>query len=268
MQQAKEGERRYLSGERTKESDVNITGNTILVTGGGSGIGRALAEAFLARGNTVIVTGRNRDKLIDVESASPGIHTYQLDVDDPEAIGAFSRQVVVDFPALNVLVNNAGVMRPETVQEGSTATAEATIVTNLLGPIRLTTALLPHLLSKPEAAVLTVSSGLAFLPRAGFPTYCATKAAIHSYSQSLRLQLRGTPVQVIELAPPYVQTELTGPHQATDPNAMPLGEYISETMTLLETQPTAEEILVERVHFHRFAESERRYAESFARLNQ
>lgn len=246
---------------------MKITGNTILITGGGSGIGRALAEAFLEKGNVVIVTGRDRDKLMDVESANPGIHTYQLDVDDPEQISAFSRQVATDFPNLNILVNNAGIMRPEAVQEGSVATAEATIATNLLGPIRLTTALLPHLVSQPDAAVLTVSSGLAFMPRASFPTYCATKAAIHSYSQSLRLQLRGTGVRVIELAPPYVQTELTGPHQATDPNAMPLDDYISETMTLLEAEPDAEEILVQRVRFLRFAEREGRYQESFASLN-
>lgn len=246
---------------------MNVTGNTILITGGGSGIGRALAEAFLERGNDVIVAGRNRDKLVDVESANPGIHSYQLDVDDPDAIAAFSRQVVEDFPSLNILINNAGIMRAEAVQEGSTATAEATITTNLLGPIRLTSALLPHLMSRPDAAVLTVSSGLAFLPRAAFPTYCATKAAIHSYSQTLRVQLRGTSVKVIELAPPYVQTELTGPQQASDPNAMPLADYISETMALLEEQSDADEILVKRVHFQRFAEREGRYAESFARLN-
>lgn len=246
---------------------MNITGNTILITGGGSGIGRALAEAFLARGNEVIVTGRNREKLTDVEGANPGIHTYQLDVDDPGAISAFSRQVVQDFPSLNILINNAGIMRAETIQEESTATAEATITTNLLGPIRLTTALLPHLMSMPDAAVLTVSSGLAFLPRGGFPAYCATKAAIHSYSQTLRVQLRGTSVQVIELVPPYVQTELTGPQQASDPDAMPLNDYISETMALLQEQPDAEETLVERVHFQRFAERESRYSESFARLN-
>ena len=246
---------------------MNITGNTILITGGGGGIGRALAEAFLERGNHVIVTGRNRDKLMDVESANPGIHVYRLDVDDPDEISAFATQVVADFPALNVLINNAGITRPETVLEGSVATAEATIATNFLGPIRLTAALLPHLVSQPAAAVLTVSSGLAFMPRAAFPTYCATKAAIHSYSQSLRVQLRGTSVQVIELAPPYVQTELTGPHQRTDPNAMPLDDYISETMTLLESQPDVEETLVSRVHFQRFAEREGRYRESFERLN-
>ena len=246
---------------------MDISGNTVLITGGGSGIGRALAEAFQARGNRVIVTGRNRARLSEVEAANPDIRAYELDVDDAAAIATFSRQVVEDFPSLNVLINNAGIMQAEDVRDGSTAVAEAIITTNLLGPIRLTTALLPHLVSMPEAAVLTVSSGLAFLPRVAFPTYCATKAAIHSYSQTLRAQLRETPVQVIELAPPYVQTELTGPQQASDPNAMPLAEYVTETMALLETQPEAEEILVERVKFLRFAEREGRYADSFARLN-
>lgn len=175
--------------------------------------------------------------------------------------------MVEDFPSLNILVNNAGIMRAESIREGSTATAEATITTNLLGPIRLTSALLPHLMSRPDAAVLTVSSGLAFLPRGDFPAYCATKAAIHSYSQTLRVQLRGTSVKVVELVPPYLQTELTGPQQASDPNAMPLSDYISQTMALLEQQPDEEEILVERVHFQRLAEREGRYAESFARLN-
>lgn len=267
MRQEEKGARRYLSGSTNTESEMNMTGNTMLITGGGSGIGRALAEAFLKRGNDVIVTGRNRDKLNEVERLCAGIHTYQLDVDDPGAIRAFSKQIVADFPALNVLINNAGIMRPEDVREGSAATAEATIATNLLGPIRLTTALLPHLIAQTHAAVLTVSSGLAFMPRAAFPTYCATKAAIHSYSQSLRVQLRGTPVRVVELAPPYVQTELTGPHQAIDPNAMPLDDYISETIALFETQPDAEEILVERVQFLRFAEQEGRYRESFEGLN-
>jgi uncharacterized oxidoreductase len=246
---------------------MEMTGNTVLITGGGSGIGSALAEAFYERGNEVIVTGRNGAKLIDMRSASPGIHTYQLDVDDPDAISSCSKQVIADFPALNVLINNAGIMQPETLQEGSVDTAAATITTNLLGPIRLTAALLPHLVAKSSAAVLTVSSGLAFVPRAAFPTYCATKAAIHSYSQSLRIQLRGTSVQVIELAPPYVQTELTGPHQATDPNAMRLTDYISETMALLEADPDAEEVLVDRVRALRFAEREGRYWEILARMN-
>jgi uncharacterized oxidoreductase len=246
---------------------MDITGNTILITGGGSGIGRALAEAFHARDNDVIITGRNREKLREVEMANPGIRAYELDVDDPVAIGAFAERIVEDFPSLNVLINNAGIMRAEALQQGGTETAEATIVTNLLAPIRLTAALLPHLLTRQKAAVLTVSSGLAFLPRAAAPAYCATKAAIHSYTQSLRVQLRGTPVEAIELVPPYVQTELLSPQQATDPNAMPLADYIAETMALLEENPDAGEILVERVHFQRYAEREGRYQESFARVN-
>lgn len=186
---------------------------------------------------------------------------------DSAAIKSFSREATRDFPSLNVLINNAGIMRPEELTSGETDTAEATISTNLLGPIRLTAALLPHLLKASRAAVLTVSSGLAFVPRSLAPTYCATKAAIHSYSQTLRVQLRNTSVQVIELVPPYLQTELLNPSQATDPNAMPLSDYISETMALLEANPDAEEILVRRVSFQRWAEKESRYEAAFARVN-
>jgi len=246
---------------------MQITGNTILITGGGSGIGRALAEALHARGNKVIVTGRNASKLDAVAKANPGIEVLELDVDDPAAIKAVAKRITSELPSLNVLINNAGIMKAEDLKSGNTDIAEATISTNLLGPIRLTAALLPHLMTQPNAAILTVSSGLAFVPRAIAPTYCATKAAIHSYSQSLRVQLRGTPVQVIELVPPYVQTELMGPAQAADPNAMPLADYIAETMALLEEKPDAEEILVQRVFFQRWAEREDRYAAAFARVN-
>lgn len=246
---------------------MKMTGNTILITGGNGGIGRALAEAFLAKGNDVIVTGRDKAKLEHVVAANPGIHAMELDVADPEAIAAFAQKITVDFPALNVVLNNAGIMRPENPAEANIETAEATIATNLLGPIRLTTALLPHLLGKDDATVLTVSSGLAFVPRATFPTYCATKAAVHSWSMSLGHQLSDTSVQVIELAPPYVQTELTGAHQANDPNAMPLADYISETMKLLETQPDAREILVGRVEPLRWAERDGKFDQVFGHLN-
>ncbi|TDH34305.1 SDR family NAD(P)-dependent oxidoreductase [Pseudohoeflea suaedae] len=246
---------------------MKMTGNTILITGGNGGIGRALAEAFLAKGNEVIVTGRDKAKLEDVVSANPGIHAMELDVADPKAIEAFAQKLTADFPALNVVINNAGIMRPEEASEAAIETAEATVATNLLGPIRLTTALLPHLLGKDDAAVLTVSSGLAFVPRATFPTYCATKAAIHSWSMSLNHQLAGTSVQVIELAPPYVQTQLTGAHQASDPNAMPLADYISETMQILESEPDAREILVSRVQPLRWAERDRNFQQVFGRLN-
>ncbi|MAY63214.1 MAG: oxidoreductase [Rhizobiales bacterium] len=246
---------------------MKMTGNTILITGGNGGIGRGLAEAFLAKGNEVIITGRDKAKLQAAVDANPGLHAMELDVENPDAIKAFAEKVTSEFPALNVVVNNAGIMRPETATEASTVTAEATIATNLLGPIRMTAALLPHLLAKDAAAVLTVSSGLAFLPRTDFPTYCATKAAIHSWSQSMRDQLADTSVQVIELAPPYVQTSLTGDHQASDPNAMPLADYISETISLLETKPDAAEILVGRVEPLRWAERNGNYAEIFANMN-
>jgi uncharacterized oxidoreductase len=246
---------------------MHITGNTILITGGGSGIGRGLAEALHAKGNKVIVTGRDTSKLDAIVKANPGIEALELDVDDPAAIKSVTQQVVRDFPSLNVLINNAGIMRAEHLISGETDTAEATITTNLLGPIRLTAVLLPHLLTQPNASVLTVSSGLAFVPRALAPTYCATKAAIHSYSQTLRVQLRNTPVQVIELVPPYLQTELLNQAQASDPNAMPLADYISETMALLEENPDAEEILVERVFFQRWAERENRYEAAFTSIN-
>lgn len=234
---------------------MKTSGNTILVTGGGSGIGRALAEAFHARGNRVIIAGRRPAVLDEVVRANPGLAALTLDIEDPASIRAFAAQLTAQFPTVNAVVHNAGIMRPENLHDAPAALsdAEAQIATNLLGPIRLTAALLPHLLRRPDATIMTVTSGLAFVPLALFPTYCATKAALHSYTESLRFQLRETEVEVIELPPPYVQTELTGAHQASDPHAMPLKDYIAETMDLLATTPTPAEILVERVKPLRFA---------------
>ncbi|MFT3987297.1 SDR family oxidoreductase [Aestuariivirga sp.] len=245
---------------------MQMTGNTILITGGSSGIGRALAEAFHAHGNQVIITGRRKALLNEVSAAHPGITAMELDVEDPKAIAAFAREVTARFPKLNVLINNAGIMRHEllTSDQVDVSIAEATVATNLLGPMRLSAALLPHLKAQPQATIITVSSGLAFVPRADYPAYCATKAAIHSWSQSLRFQLRNTSVRVLELAPPYVQTELTGAHQLTDERAMPLGAFITEVMTLLEQPPANGEILVQRVYPQRFAEASGKYDEFFA----
>ena len=230
------------------------TGNTILITGGGSGIGRGLAEAFHRDGNRVIIAGRRRKVLDEVTRANPGMRSLELDITGTAAITAFAEEAVRLFPELNVLVNNAGIMKPETLlsPHGSDI-AEETITTNLLGPIRLTAALLPHLQRQPHGAVLMVSSGLAFVPMAMTPTYSATKAAIHSYSMSLRHQLKGTSIEVIEVAPPYVQTHLMGEHQATDARAMPLEDYIKEVITLLGQQPTPAEVIVERCKPLRFA---------------
>jgi uncharacterized oxidoreductase len=248
---------------------VNLTNNTILITGGGSGIGKGLAEAFHALGNKVIIAGRRKHVLDKTTSANPGMSSIELDVEKPEAIQAFALQVTADHPGLNVLINNAGVMSPENLKspQNGLAESEATITTNLLGPIRLTAALLPHLQKQARATVMNVSSGLAFVPMAMTPTYCATKAAIHSYTQSLRYQLRETSVQVVELIPPYVQTELTGVRQANDPNAMPLGEFIAETINILKSSPDATEVCVERVKPLRFAESSGGYDAFFKKFN-
>lgn len=247
---------------------MRTTGNTILITGGGSGIGRGLAEALHARGSRVIVAGRRAEPLDEVARANPGVATARLDVADASAIAPFAARVVAAHPDLNVVIHNAGIMRAEQVAADhyDPADAEATIATNLLGPIRLTAALLPHLRTRPRATIMTVSSGLAFVPLAFTPTYSATKAAIHSWSQSLRAQLRETGVEVIELAPPAVATELMPGHDH-DARSMPLDAYIAEVMSLIEANPDAPEILVERVKPLRFAERDGRHAEMFAMLN-
>jgi len=234
---------------------MNPTGtNTILITGGGSGIGRGLAEAFHNLGNTVIIAGRRKEMLDAVTSAHPGMQAEILDVQDPGKLRAFASDIVAKYPALNILVNMAGIMKPEDLNVvADLAVIDSTIATNLTAPLQLTALLLPHLKQQAEATVMTVTSGLAFTPLALTPTYCATKAAIHSWSMSLRYQLKDTSVEVLELVPPYVQTELMGDHQTSDPRAMPLAEYIAEVMDILTTQPEAKEILVKRVYPLRFA---------------
>lgn len=248
---------------------MQLTGNTILITGGGSGIGRALAEAFHQRGNQVIISGRRQAALDEVIAANPGMAGYTVDIADKADVALFAARVVAAHPALNGVINNAGIMVNEDVVSGAgyLDIAEATIATNLLGPIRLTAALLPHLQRQPKATVLMVSSGLAFVSMAVTPTYSATKAAIHAYSQSLRHLLRDTSVDVIELAPPYVQTFLQGAHQANDPHAMPLDAYLAETMDLLAGEPANGEILVERVKPLRFAEATGKAQVMFDLLN-
>jgi uncharacterized oxidoreductase len=230
------------------------TGNTILITGGGSGIGRGLAEAFHKLGNKVIIAGRRQQVLDETTAANPGMASATLNIEDAASIRSFAQKLVADFPTLNVIIHNAGIMRPEDfLNKPDAADAEAIVTTNVLGPIRLTAALLPQLQKQPYATIITVSSGLAFIPLALTPTYCATKAAIHSWGESLRYQLKSTNVEVVELVPPYVQTELMGSQQAADPRAMPLKDYLDEVINIIKTQPNATEILVERVKPLRFA---------------
>ena len=188
---------------------MKLTNRTILVTGGTGGIGMALAKRLIARGNTVVVTGRDQDKLDEAARAVPGLNGVRSDVSDPAAIAALHAEVTGRFPALDVLVNNAGVMRNLNLnQERDLVDVTREIEINLMGPVRMIQQFLPHLKTRGEALIVNVSSGLAFVPMPAAPVYCATKAAMHSFSQSLRVQLDGTGVTVIELAPPGVETRL------------------------------------------------------------
>jgi len=246
---------------------MKISGNTILITGGGSGIGAALAHRFHDAGNVVIIAGRRLDALDAAAAGRPNIHTMTLDVESAEGVADFAARVLASFPALNVLINNAGIMRFEALDHArDLSDAEATITTNLLGPIRLTNALIDHLVAQPDSAIVNVTSGLAFVPLVDTPTYNATKAAIHSYTIAMRDALAGK-VEVIELAPPAVQTGLT-PGQESRQGYQPLDEFADEVMALFAQQPTPPEILVQRVAFLRNAEREGRFDETFQQLNQ
>ncbi|MEO7123424.1 MAG: SDR family NAD(P)-dependent oxidoreductase [Lacisediminihabitans sp.] len=244
---------------------MNITGNTILITGGTSGIGLGMARRFYAAGNTVIVAGRRRELLDSISAAHPGIVGLPLDVDDPDSIATLRDAVEHDYPELNVLITAAGIMHPENLLDPAhLSTAEATISSNLLGPIRTITAFAPLLEGKPNATIMTVSSGLAFVPLAATPTYNATKSGIHSYSEALRHQLAPAGIQVLELIPPAVQTALMG--QENSKQALPLDEFLTEVMAILRDEPNAPEILVESVKPLRFAVAQGSYDKLFAML--
>jgi uncharacterized oxidoreductase len=247
---------------------MNITGNTIFIPGSTSGIGLALALELHAKGNTVIVGGRRTERLDEIAREHAGIDTVQIDTADPESIAAAAEQVLVKHPDLNVLVTMAGIMRVEDWHrpESFLESAEEVVTTNVLGPIRLIAAFVEHLRTRPDATIVTVSSGLAFTPLRPTPSYNAAKAAIHMLSESLRLQLADTSVRVVELVPPAVRTALL-PGQEESEIAMPLDEFVAEVMKLLENRPDATEIQVERVKFLRYAEARGDYDQVVATLN-
>lgn len=248
---------------------MNISGNTIFIPGATSGIGLALALRLRERGNTVIVGGRREDRLAMIASEHPDIHTVRIDTTDASSIDAAAAEVLASYPGLNVLITMAGVMRAEdwSTPSGFLSTAEETVVTNILGPIRLIAAFIEHLRAQDHATIMTVSSGLAFAPLRVTPTYNASKAAIHMLSESLRLQLEGSSVSVLELEPPAVRTALMPGHEDNE-WAMPLDEFIDEVMALIEARPDDTEIQVERVKFLRYGEARGDYDQVVAALNR
>lgn len=245
---------------------MDITGNSIFIPGGTSGIGLALARRLQSAGNTVVVGGRRTD-LLEGLAAEYGFDTAVIDVTDPASVLAARDQVLSRHPDLNVVVVMAGVMISEDVRSaGFLADAERIVETNILGPLRVVAAFVEHLQTRADATLVTVSSGLAHVPLAITPTYNGSKAFIHQFSESIRLQLAGTSVSVVEIVPPGVRTELML-GQSQIERFMPLDAFVDEVMALLESQPEATEILVESVKFLRFAEVESRYAQTVAVLN-
>ncbi|MBZ6105291.1 SDR family oxidoreductase [Streptomyces olivaceus] len=247
---------------------MDISGNTVFIPGSTSGIGLALALRLQARGNTVIVGGRRAELLERIAAEHPGLDTVRIDTTDPASITAAAKQVLAAHPDLNVLVTMAGVMHAEDWHDPASflATAESTVVTNVLGPIRLIAAFVEHLRTRPDATVMTVSSGLAFAPLKITPSYNASKAAIHMLSESVRLQLADTSVKVVELEPPSVRTALLPGHEDNE-HAMPLDEFVTEVVDLIEARPDAKEIQVERVKFLRYGEARGDYDQVVEALN-
>lgn len=191
---------------------MNLRGNTILITGGASGIGYALAERFLASGNEVVVCGRREDKLREASEKLPRIHTRVADVaEEAERIALFEWATGA-FPDLNVLINNAGIQRRVDLTENERwSETRMELAVNLEAPIHLSRLFVPHLSQRVNPSIVNVTSGLSFVPLANVPVYCATKAALHSFTLSLRYQLADTPIGVTEIVPPAVDTDLGGP---------------------------------------------------------
>ncbi|HEU5080834.1 MAG TPA: SDR family NAD(P)-dependent oxidoreductase [Opitutaceae bacterium] len=225
------------SHNNKKLPTMNFTTRQVLITGGGSGIGRALAEAFAKQGARVIITGRRAAALDEVCRATPGIQAYPLDVTDRAALARAANEIPATFGPVDCLINNAGVQRVLDLRQPTPLDfCDLELDTNLRALLSCTAAFLPHLLQQPRAAIINISSGLAFAPLAQTPVYCATKAAVHSFTLSLRHQLRGTAVRVIEIAPPAVSTEL---HDYMGPQGreigIPVDAFVAEAMAGLNT---------------------------------
>lgn len=213
---------------------MNLSGNTIFITGGGSGIGRSLAEELHKRSNKVIVSGRRRANLDDVVAANPGIEAIELDITDSASIDAAAARLIAGHPDLNVLINNAGIMPFDDAAAAiDDEQARKIIATNLLGPIRLTSALIEHLKAQPSATIIHNTSVVAYTPIAQTAVYSASKAALHNYALSQRFMLRDTSVRVQEIVPPWVNTDLV--KKTDDPRAMPLHEFVAQLMVQLST---------------------------------
>lgn len=240
---------------------MRLTGNTVLITGATSGIGLGLARRFHSAGNRVIVAGRREHLLDAIVAEHPGMASVVLDVTDADSVRRAHQAVAAAHPDLNVLVNNAGMMLPEDLTDPEhLATAERTVQTNLLGPVRVSSRFLPSLVGRPDAVIINVTSGRAFVPLPSTPTYSATKAALHAYTEALRVQLADRGVAVLELIPPRVRTALM--NQLDSPDAMPLDVFLDEVWDILRTRPDATEIYPESVRFLRFAEADGRYSQA------
>jgi uncharacterized oxidoreductase len=247
---------------------MNITGNTIFIPGSTSGIGLALALRLCEKGNTVIVGGRRTELLEQIAAEHPGIDTVQIDTADAASVRSAAEHVLARHPGLNVIITMAGIMNVEDWHHPDTflESAELIITTNVLGPIRLIAAFVEHLQKQPDATIITVSSGLAFAPLKVTPSYNASKAAIHMLTESVRLQLADTTVKLKELEPPSVATDLV-PGQRESDFATPLDVFADDVIRLLETEPDANEIQVERVKFLRYGEARGDYDKVVATLN-
>ncbi|WP_153812441.1 SDR family NAD(P)-dependent oxidoreductase [Streptomyces sp. SUK 48] len=243
---------------------MDLSQRTVLVVGGTSGIGRELARRFAAAGSTVAVAGRSPEAL--GELAGEGFGTFEVDVTDGSSVAAARDAVLARYPGLDTVVTMSGVMLMEDLRDpGHFEAARTTIDTNLLGTIRVIDAFTPHLVGRGAGTFVTVTSGIAFLPFPPMPSYAASKAAVHAYSEALRAQLDGTGVGVVELVPPAVAT---AGQEKVNPHALPLDAFATEVMELLSADPTPDEILVRGVLMHRWAERDGTYDDLVAQRSR